>query len=84
MDNGIAMVVVATITAVGGVVVAMVHAARKENRADHAVVADNLVRLTQIALRTEGKVDTVKEELQEHLDWHKGEDDGRTRPATQE
>lgn len=84
MDNGIAMVVVATITAVGGVVVAMVHSARKENRADHAVVADNLVRLTQIALRTEGKVDTVKEELQEHLDWHKGEDDGRTRPATQE
>lgn len=84
MDNGIAMVVVAVITAIGGVVVAMIHSARKENRADHAVVTDNLVRLTQIALRTEGKVDTVKDELHAHLDWHTGEDNGRTRQSTAE
>jgi len=70
MDNGLAMVVVAVVTAVGGVIVAVIHSARKENRNDHALVSDSLVRLTGIALRTEGKVDTVAVELHNHLEGH--------------
>lgn len=84
MDNGLAMVTVAVVTAVGGVIVAVIHSARKENRQDHAVVADNLTRLTQIALRTEDKVDTVKDELHSHLDWHQGDTDERTSKSTSE
>lgn len=70
MDNGLAMVIVAVVTAVGGVIVAVIHSARKENRNDHALVSDSLVRLTDIALRTEDKVDTVAVELHDHLEGH--------------
>jgi hypothetical protein len=44
-------ITVAVITAVGGVLAALVQALRKENREDHAVVADSLNRI-------ENKVDT--------------------------
>ncbi len=83
MDNGLVMIIVAVIGAVGGVMVALIQVMRRENRNDHAEVAQTLVQLTGIAIRTEGKVDTVKEELHDHLDWHKGEPDGvtRKRPA---
>lgn len=77
MDNGMAMVTVAVITTVGGVMVALIQSMRKENRADHATVQDSLYHLERIALRTEDKVDTVREELEEHLAWHEGEEDGR-------
>lgn len=70
MDNEMAMVVVAIITTVGGIVVAVIHSFRKENRKDHAEVSSGLVNLSLIALRTEQKVDTVKDELHEHLGWH--------------
>lgn len=70
MANEMAMVVVALITTIGGIVVAVIHSFRKENRKDHAEVASGLVNLSLIALRTEQKVDTVKDELHEHLGWH--------------
>lgn len=79
MDNGVVMVVVALISAVGGVVVALIQVMRKENRNDHAEVAQTLVELTGIAIRTESKVDTVKEELHDHLDWHSEKPNGDTR-----
>lgn len=44
-------VIVAAITAVGGVLAAMVQVLRKENRDDHAMVAESLYRI-------ENKVDT--------------------------
>lgn len=44
-------VTVAVITAVGGVIAALIQSLRKENRDDHAVVADALTRI-------ENKVDT--------------------------
>ena len=72
MDNGLAMVVVALVTTVGGIVVAVIHSFRKENRKDHAEVSSGLLSLSLIALRTEQKVDTVKDELHEHLGWHTG------------
>jgi len=79
MDNGLVMIIVALIGAVGGVMVALIQVMRRENRNDHAEVAQTLVELTGIAIRTEGKVDTVKEELHDHLDWHKGEARGKVR-----
>lgn len=78
------MVAVAVVTAVGGIIVALIQGLRKENRADHAVVQERLSLLSQIAMRTENKVDTVKEELADHLDWHKGDSDGEVRRGTQE
>jgi hypothetical protein len=72
MDNGLAMVIVAVVTTVGGIVVAVIHSFRKENRKDHAEVSSGLLSLSLIALRTEQKVDTVKDELHEHLGWHSG------------
>jgi hypothetical protein len=44
-------ITVAVITAVGGVLAALVQALRKENREDHATVSDALTRI-------ENKVDT--------------------------
>lgn len=44
-------VIVAAITAVGGVIAALIQSLRKENRDDHAVVAGALTRI-------ENKVDT--------------------------
>jgi len=70
MDNEMAMILVAVITTVGGILVALIQSLRKENRDDHEVVAWSLERLAVIAERTEDKVDTVKDELEEHLTWH--------------
>ena len=73
MDNGLAMVAAAVVAAVGAVVVALIQTLRKENREDHAVVQNSLAVLSRIAIRTENKVDTVKSELEEHLQSHKGD-----------
>ena len=82
MDNGLAMVLVAVVTAIGGVIVALIQGLRRENRDDHAVVQERLSLLSTIAMRTENKVDTVKDELADHLDWHKGDNDGEVRRGT--
>lgn len=44
-------ITVALIAAVGGIIAALIQSLRKENRDDHAIVADALVRI-------ENKVDT--------------------------
>lgn len=77
------MVAVAVVTAIGGIIVALIQGLRKENREDHAIVQERLSLLSQIAMRTENKVDTVKEELADHLDWHKGGFGGEVRRGTQ-
>lgn len=56
-------VVVALVTAVGGVIVAVIHSFRKENHADHARVMNALDRVSNTIERVEGKVDS-------HLEWH--------------
>ena len=50
MDNGLAMVAVAVVTAIGGIIVALIQGLRKENRQDHAVVQERLSLLPQIAM----------------------------------
>lgn len=70
MTNEMAMVLVAVVTALGGIIVAGIQGLRKENRSDHANVRQHLRALSNIAERTERKVDIVKDELEEHLEWH--------------
>lgn len=76
VDNQLTMIIVASITALGGVLVALIQGLRRENRTDHASVRRHLDRLSNIAERTERKVDTVKDELHGHLEWHQEPYDG--------
>ncbi len=56
-------ITVALVTAVGGIIVAVVHSFRKENHKDHAAVMNVLDRVSNTMERVEGKVDS-------HLEWH--------------
>jgi len=56
-------ILVAATTAVGAVIVAVIHSFRKENHRDHASVMDALNRVSNTVDRVEGKVDS-------HLEWH--------------
>lgn len=76
MRNELAMVLVAVITAGGGVIVALIQSLRRENKTDHANVRQHLNTLSNIAERTERKVDSVKDELHQHLEWHQESNSG--------
>ena len=56
-------VIVATIAAVGGILAALVQMSRKENKADHGVVAVLLKDL-------HNDVKDVDTKLEKHIDWH--------------
>jgi ribosomal protein L14 len=56
-------IIVASIAAVGAIVVAVIQQFRKENHKDHAIVMNVLERVSHTMDRVEGKVDS-------HLDWH--------------
>ena len=61
MDWGI--VAAALITAVGGVITALLMRVRKENTQDHARVVDALEVLS-------GNVSNIGTKLDSHIDWH--------------
>ena len=66
-------IVVAVITAVGGVIAASMHMMRRENRDDHAMVVDQLRSLHKTLTNVGDKVDR-------HLNWHlEGQHDTTTR-----
>jgi predicted DNA-binding protein with PD1-like motif len=70
MDWGI--VAAALITAVGGVITALLMRVRKENTEDHARVVGALEVLS-------GNVKSVATKLDSHIDWHlKGTTNGET------
>lgn len=77
MDNGLAMIVVALVTAVGAILVALIQSLRKENKADHNLVQNQLQHIYSVATRTETKVDRVKDDFTNHLIWHQEETDGK-------
>ena len=56
-------IIVALVTAVGGVIVAVIHSFRKENHKDHATVMEAIDRVSNTVERVEGKVDS-------HIQWH--------------
>lgn len=81
MDGGWALVVAAVVTAVGGVIVAVLQQFKKENSKDHAYVRGMLTMLYSSQRRVEGKVDKVDDRLSDHLEFHASEgmlDNGRT------
>lgn len=64
-------VIVALITGAFGIVIALIQSARKENREDHAVVAESLKAVHKEIHRVGQKVDR-------HINWHaEGNTDGR-------
>lgn len=81
MDMATASIIVATITAVGGIIVAVINKFRKENHTDHQVVMGILHVVRKSQQRVEDKVDRVDERLASHLESHALEgmlDNGRT------
>jgi hypothetical protein len=81
VDGGWALVLAAVVTAVGGIIVALLQQFKKENSQDHAYVRGMLTMLYKSQSRIEGKVDKVDDRLSDHLDSHASEgmlDNGRT------
>jgi hypothetical protein len=63
MDSGVAAIIVGAISTVGAIIVAMIHAGRKENKADHAQVQASLFSIA----KTIGKVDA---KFDQHIEDH--------------
>lgn len=70
MDAGWAIVLAAVVSAVGGVLVALIQKFRKENKKDHDVVTAMLRILYKSMQRNETKLDKVDERLQDHIESH--------------
>ena len=70
MDGGWALVVAAVVTAVGGIIVAVLQQFKKENSKDHAYVRGMLTMLYSSQRRIEGKVEKVDDRLSDHLEFH--------------
>ena len=72
LEQPLAVVLAAAITAVGTILVALIQQFRRENRRDHGTVMDAINRVSNTVERVEGKVDS-------HLEWHiKETGNGRT------
>jgi len=81
VDANAALIIAAAVTAVGGIIVAIIQQFRKENHTDHQVVVGLLHVLRKSQIRVEDKVDRVDERLSNHLEFHATEgilDNGRT------
>jgi len=81
MDGNWALVVAAVVTAVGGILVAVLQQFKKENHTDHQVVIGLLHVLRRSQQRVEDKVERVDERLTNHLESHLSEgmlDNGRS------
>ena len=63
MDAVLGGVIVALITTVGTIMVAILNTLRKENRADHNVVRDKLQELREDVKHIDNKLD-------DHITWH--------------
>jgi hypothetical protein len=63
MDSAVAAIIVALITTVGTVMVALFNSLRKENREDHNVVTDKLQELKD-------DVKHIDDKLDDHISWH--------------
>ena len=70
MDGNWALIVAAVVTAVGGILVAVLQQFRKENAVDHQVVIGMLKLVHRSQQRVEDKVQRVDERLSNHLESH--------------
>lgn len=70
MDAGWAIVLAAIVSAVGGILVALIQKFRKENQKDHDVVMSMLRIVYKSLQRNEMKLDKVDERLTDHIESH--------------
>lgn len=70
MDAGWAVVLAAIVSAVGGILVALIQKFRKENQKDHDVVMSMLRIVYKSLQRNEMKLDKVDERLTDHIESH--------------
>lgn len=63
VDAGIASIIVAVITVVGGVLVTIIEKLRKENKNDHNTVREILMDL-------HSDIEKVDDKLDKHISWH--------------
>jgi hypothetical protein len=70
MDAGWAIVLAAVVSAVGGILVALIQKFRKENQKDHDVVMGMLRVVYKALQRNEMKLDKVDERLNNHIESH--------------
>ena len=80
MDSNWAMILAAVVTAVGGIIVAVIGVARKQDSREHGLVMD-MIRLVHISQRKiERSVEKIDDRLNEHLEHHRAQetlDNGR-------
>jgi len=72
MDASAAAILVGVITAIGGIIVAVIQVIglRSENKADHAVVQSQLANILNSVFRVDTKVDGVTNRLDKHIQEH--------------
>jgi len=64
VDQGLAAVMVGLLTAVGGIIVALIQRARRESRDDHAMVSQQIAHVFRSLTR-------VEDLMHGHIRWHK-------------
>jgi hypothetical protein len=60
-------ILVALITVIGGIIVALVQKNRNENKKDHGHVMDKLIDLHKDVNQVDSKIDNVEHKLDSHL-----------------
>ena len=81
MDGNWALILAAVVTAVGGIIVAVLQQFKKENHTDHQVVLGMLKVVHKGQQRVEDKVERLDERLDHHIEFHATRgmlDNGRT------
>lgn len=73
MDQGLAAIIVGTITTVGGIIVALLQMFRRENRKDHASVSAALLKIHFLTLQMRSDLGKVGAKLDRHLVDHEKE-----------
>jgi len=63
-------ILIAAITTIGAIIVALVQKGRRENKDDHNVVATLLVNVKDDIINLHHKIDHVDQSLDGHIDWH--------------
>jgi 3-methyladenine DNA glycosylase/8-oxoguanine DNA glycosylase len=60
-------IIVALVTAVGGVIAILVQKSREENKEDHNTVINHLIELNKNIFHIDVKVENLDEKLDEHI-----------------
>jgi len=64
-------IVVAIITIIGGIMVALIQKSRQENKIDHSVVATMIKDVHKDVVKVEDKLEHVEVKLDDHIKEHK-------------